>query len=244
MAIDQSDQLQVKIDTHHCQLSRTDVDKFRDGLAALGRMTENFPVADLHVLVSFRTRNCEYSVKTSLILPGATLVASDHDVVALAAAERCVDNLMRNLKDYKDRLGKVPERQKTEKGTRRELQPTADPDPAAIESSVESGDYAAFRDIMQGYREPLRQHVGRWVERDPAVDGAVGRRFTIADIVEEVFLTAFESYEDRPQGLRFGDWLDSLIDPAVKELLRHPEELECVSLARTLQGVAPTREEK
>src|SRR5947207_656222 len=83
--------------------------------------------------------------------------------------------------------------------------------------------------------------VGRWVERDPATDAAIGTRFTIADVVEEVFLTAFETYDDRPQGLRFGDWLDSLIDPAVKELLRHPEELESVSLARTLQGVAPTR---
>src|SRR5262245_50827320 len=199
MAIDLSGKLQVKIDTHHCRLSAAEVDKFQDGLAALGRMTENFPVADLHVLVSFLTRNNEYSVKTSLILPGATLVASDHDLVPVAAAERCVDNLMRKLKDYKDRLGKVPDRQKTEKGTRRELQPTADPDPAAIESAVQSGDYAAFRDIAQGYEEPVRQHVGRWVERDPVADGAIGRRFTIADVVEEVFLTAFETYDDRPQ---------------------------------------------
>jgi len=236
--------LQVKIDTRHCNLSREEIAKFHEGLAALGRATENFPVADLHLLVSFRTRNSEYSVKTSLILPGTTLVASDHDPMALAAAERCVDNLMRKLRDYKDRLGNVPERQKAEKGTRRELQPTADPDPAAIESAVQTGDYAAFRDITQGYEEPLRQHVGRWVKRDPAADAAIGTRFTIADVVEEVFLTAFETYDDRPQGLRLGDWLDSLIDPAVKELLRHPEELESVSLARTLQGVAPTREEK
>lgn len=244
MANHRSGNLQVKIDTHHCQLSPEEVAKFQDGLAALRRMTENFPVADLHVLVSFRTRNYEHSVKTSLILPGATLVASDYDVMALAAAERCVDNLMRKVKDYKDRLGNVPERQKAEKGTRRELQPTADPDPAAIESAVQTGDYAAFRDITQGYEEPLRQHVGRWVERDPVADAAIGTRFTIADVVEEVFLTAFETYDDRPQGLRFGDWLDSLVDPAVKELLRHPEELESVSLARTLQGVAVTREEK
>jgi len=244
MANDRSEKLQVKIDTHHCRLSSQEMTKFQDGLAALRRTTENFPVADLHVLVSFRTRNNEYSVKTSLILPGATLVASDHDVMALAAAERCVDNLMRKLKDYKDRLGNVPERQKAEKGTRRELQPTADPDPAAIESAIQTGDYAAFRDITQGYEEPVRQHVGRWVGRDPAADAAIGTRFTIADVVEEVFLTAFETFDDRPQGLRFGDWVDSLIDPAVKQLLRHPEELESVSLARTLQGVAPTREEK
>src|SRR5207245_1003390 len=209
MPLDLSGKLQVKIDTHHCELSPEELTKFQDGLAALARTTENFPVADLHVLVSFRPRNNEFSVKTSLILPGATLVASDHDVMALAAAERCVDNLMRKLKDYKDRLGNVPERQKTEKGTRRELQPTADPDPAAIESAVQTGDYAAFRDLTQGYEEPLRQHVGRWVGRDPAADAAIGTRFTIADVVEEVFLTAFETYDDRPQRLRFGDWLDS-----------------------------------
>jgi ribosome-associated translation inhibitor RaiA len=244
MANDQTEKLQVKIDTHHCQWSSEEIAKFEEGLAALRRMTENFPVADLHVLVSFRTRNNDYSVKTSLILPGTTLVASDHDDMALTAAERCVDNLMRKVKDYKDRLGNVPERQKAEKGTRRELQPTADSDPAAVESAVQTGDYAAFRDITQGYDEPLRQHVGRWVERDPATDAAIGRLFTIADVVEEVFLTAFETYDDRPHGLRFGNWLDSLIDPAVKELLRHPEELESVSLARTLQGVEPTREEK
>jgi hypothetical protein len=86
--------------------------------------------------------------------------------------------------------------------------------------------------------------VGRWVERRAATDGAIGRRFTIADVVEEAFLTAFETYADRPKAVPFGDWLDSLIDPAVKGLLRHPDELENVSLARNLQGVAPTREEK
>src|SRR5205809_6938386 len=129
MSIDLPGKLQVKIDMHHCNLSPDEVGKFHDGLGALARMTENFPVADLHVLVSFRPRNNEHSVKTSLILPGATLVASDHDVMALAAAERCVDNLMRKLKDYKDRLRNLPDRQQTEKGTRRQLQPAPDPDP-------------------------------------------------------------------------------------------------------------------
>ena len=83
MANDQSEKLQVKIDTHHCRVSPEEIAKFEDGLAALRRMTENFPVADLHVLVSFRTRNNEYSVKTSLILPGATLVANKHDEEAI-----------------------------------------------------------------------------------------------------------------------------------------------------------------
>jgi len=236
--------LRVEIDTHHGRLSEADLARFRDGLASLAKAADNFPVADLHVFVSFRSRNNEYAVKTSLLLPGATLVASDHDPVAHAAYEQCLDNLMRQLKDYKDRLGNVPERQKAVEGTRQELQPTDNPDPAAIDAAVQAGDYAAFRQATIGYEEPVRRHVGRWLERDEATDGAVGRKFTIADVVEEVFLTAFEAYDDRPQGIRFGDWLGGLIDPAVKELLRHPDELEAVSLARTVQGVAPTREEK
>jgi len=60
-----------------------------------------------------------------------------------------------------------------------------------------------------------------------------------------VFLDAFEGYEQRPKDVRFGDWLVNLIDPAVKEMLRHPDEvLENVSMARSLQGVQRTREEK
>jgi hypothetical protein len=152
---------------------------------------------------------------------------------------------MRELKDYKDRLGQVPERQKTVEGTRKPLEPTSNPDPGALEAAVAAGDYAAFRAALQGYEGPLRDRVGRWLERSAETDGQVGRRFTIADIVEEVFLDAFEGYDGRKREVRFGDWLDGLIDPAVKELMRHPDEvLANVSLARTLQGVRATREEK
>jgi DNA-directed RNA polymerase specialized sigma24 family protein len=73
----------------------------------------------------------------------------------------------------------------------------------------------------------------------------VGRSFTIADIVEEVFLDAFDAYDRRAKEVRFGDWLESLIDPAVKDLLRDRDgALENISMARTLQGVPATREER
>ena len=71
------------------------------------------------------------------------------------------------------------------------------------------------------------------------------RTFTIADVVEEVFLDAFEGWDGRQQEVPLGEWLTGLIDPAVKELMRHPdEELENVRMVRTLQGVPATREEK
>ena len=137
------------------------------------------------------------------------------------------------------------QRRKAEQGTRPPVQPTLDPDPAAIESAVRAGDFTAFRTATQGYEEPLRDRVGRWLERSEATDAQVGRRFTVADVVEEVFLTAFEDYDRWPRAVPFGEWLDELIDGAVQALMRHTDvELENVRFARTLQGVAATREEK
>jgi ribosome-associated translation inhibitor RaiA len=241
---DPSESLRVEIDTRQCHLSRDTVARMRDDLDALSRMVENFPAPALRVLVEHNNRSNDYSVKTTLLLPGATLVTSDHNQVAHAAYEQCLHNLMREVKDYKDRLGNVPERQKQVKGTHQELEPTLDPDLRAVEATVAAGDYAAFRTATQGYEGPLRDRVGRWLERSAETDGQVGRKFTIADVVEEVFLDAFEEYERRPKGVRFGDWLTSLIDPAVKELMHNTDaELENVRLARTVQGVRATREE-
>src|SRR5581483_6292217 len=154
------------------------------------------------ILVEHNNRSNDFSVVTSLLLPSATLVARDHNQVMHAAYEQCLANLMREVKDYKDRLGNVPERQKQLKGTHQDLEPTLDPDPGAVEAAVAAGDYAAFRTATAGYEQPLRDRVGRWVERSPDVDGEVGRRFTIADVVEEVFLDAFERFGDRPKGVR------------------------------------------
>jgi ribosome-associated translation inhibitor RaiA len=242
---DPSEPLRIAIDTQKCELSADAITRMQTDLDALIRMVENFPRPELRVLVEHNSRGNDYSVKTTLLLPGATLVASDHNPVMHAAYEQCVNNLMRELKDYKDRLGQVPERQKILKGTHKDLEPTLDPDLTAIDAAVAAGDYTLFRTATQGYEGPLRDRVGRWLERSTATDGQVGRKFTIADVVEGVFLDAFEQYDQRPKGVRFGDWLANLIDPAVKELMNHTDaELENISMARSLQGVQPSREEK
>src|SRR5436190_1291152 len=79
--------LQVQFDTHHCRLSAAEKDKLLSNLDALGRQVGHFPVADLHVLIEFNSRNNDYSVKTTLILPGTTLVGNDHDTIYHAAFE-------------------------------------------------------------------------------------------------------------------------------------------------------------
>src|SRR5262245_24307502 len=159
-----SEALRMEIDTHQCRLTAEEIDRLRIDVDALNRMVENFPHPELRVLVEHNTRSNDFSVKTTLLLPGATLVASDHNQVMHAAYEQCINNLMREVKDYKERLGQVPERQKQFKGTHKELEPTLEPDGGAIDAAVAAGDYPAFRLATQGYEEPLRDRIGRWLE--------------------------------------------------------------------------------
>jgi ribosome-associated translation inhibitor RaiA len=229
--------LRVHIDTHHCQLAAAESDKLDSDLESLRRQVEHFPAADLHVLIEHNARSNDYSVKLSLILPGATLVGNDHETAWHPAFERVLSGLEENVRAYKDRLGNVPERQKHEKGTHQEVEASQGPDRAALEAAVRGGDYTAFRMATFPYEEAVRKRAGRWVERFPEVQARIGRGLEIADVVEEVFLTAFEQHDGRPAGLRFGDWLESLIDPAVKAIQANPdEELENINLARSARA--------
>jgi len=235
---DESYNLLVDLDMKHCNLPAGELNKMEASLSPLGVMVRHFPVSKLHVLISFRERTNDYVVRTSLILSGDTLVASEHHTQVHAAFEHCIANLVRELQRYKDRLGNVAEQAKQQEGTHHELLPTLPPDPEAVEAAVREGDYAAFRTAVSGYDTPVSTQVGRWVERYPAVAARLGNGLHISDIVEDVFLSAFEDYEHRPQGVRFGEWLGRYIDTAIKAIAAHPDqELENVNMARLAREV-------
>ncbi len=228
------EKLRVQFDQRHCSLAPVVLDKMRDNLESLFRQVEHFPISDVHVLIEKNQRTSDYSVKVRLVLPGETLVGSDHDLAVHAAFERCLISLEDNIRAYKDRLGRVPERQRQQKGTVQDVAASPPPDPAAIDQAVREGDYTAFRTATLGYEEPLRKRIGRWIERYPEIEGQIGHGLTVEDLVEEVFLLAFDQYESRPAEVRLGDWFEALIDPAVKALKQHPEEeLENINLVRS-----------
>jgi ribosome-associated translation inhibitor RaiA len=240
---DLSYNLLVNLDMKHCQLPPGELNKMETMLSPLGDMVRNFPVSKLHVLVSRRHRTADYVVRTSLILTGETLVSSDHHVLAPTAFEHCINNLVREIQRYKDRLGSVPEQAKHREGTRHELVPTIPPDPAAIEAAVGDGDYVAFRAATAGYEEPVTVLVGRWVERYPDVAARLGRDVNIGDLVEDVFLIAFEEYPYRPKDIRLGEWLGRHIDTAIRAMADHPEdELENINMVRLARLAETGRE--
>jgi ribosome-associated translation inhibitor RaiA len=227
-------QMQTIFDVHQYDLSDTERARLEDGLDGLTRMVENFPVADLHVLVEGNARSNDVSVKLTLILPGNTLVTNDRDAVLTVAFDRCLTALTDLVQGYKAKLDGQGERNKLEKGTAHDLFPTRDIDLGAVDRAAAAGDYAAFRAALLPFEDPVQARAGRWVQRFPEYEARIGKDVKLSDVTEEIFLTAFDQYNTRPDGLHLSEWLGNLIDPSVKALMTNTaEEKENINLART-----------
>lgn len=227
-------QMQTIFDVHKYALPDAERRRLEDSLGGVARMVEHFPVADLHVMIEGNARSNEVSVKLTLILPGNTLVTNDRDSVVTVAFDRGLTALSELVQGYKDKLGGHGERNKLEKGTAHDVQPTQNIDPAAVERAVAAGDYAAFRAALLPFEDPIQARAGRWVQRYPGFEDRLGKHVKLSDVTEEIFLTAFDQYESRPEGLHLSEWLVGLIDPAVRVLMtRTADEQENINMART-----------
>jgi ribosome-associated translation inhibitor RaiA len=227
-------QMQTIFDVHQYDLSEAERSRLEDNLDSLTRMVEHFPVADLHIMIEGNARSNDVSVKLTLILPGTTLVTNDRDAVLTVAFERCLSALSDQVAGYKDKLGGHDQRNKLEKGTTHEMLPTRDVDVAAIDQAAAAGDYAAFRAALLPFEDPIQARAGRWVQRFPEYEARIGRDVKLSDVTEEIFLTAFDEYEQRPDGPHLSEWLTNLIDPSVKALMtRTAEEKENINLVRS-----------
>ena len=234
---DETYNLRIELDEKNCQLAADQVDAMEGSLDTLSELTRDFPVSDLHVVVAHFERSGEYHIKTSLRLPSKTLFTGEHDSVVVAAFDRCVRKLVQKVRAYKDRMETQDgDRGKLAEGTHGSVTPDYVPNLATLEQTLHADSYAGFRREMSGFDRSLRQRVGRWVQRYPEVDAMIGERLPLDDIVEEVMLTAYDRFAERPATMLLGGWLETLVDPAIRNLLRHPdEELEEVSFARTLR---------
>lgn len=231
---DQSYNLRIELDTENCELSGGQIEQLERALSPLREPVKNFPVAALYITIEFKPPSHDYRVKAALRLPGKGLVTGDVDKEVYPAFRRCVSKLVHNVTAYKHRMENAEAIAKHEKGTRHGIIAQRPVDADSLHEAVEQQDYIEFRKLTFPYEEPVRKRIGRWIERYPKVESQLGNRFQLADIVEEVFLNAFERYEEHPREVPFGDWLESLIDPSVKLLNEESdEELDNVSFVRS-----------
>jgi len=235
---DTSYNLRIELDTHNCQLGEGEIARFEKALAPLRSPVEKFPVSDLYVTVTFQPRSQSYRVTTALVLSGRTLAAGDIDEHAYPAFERCVRKLLRKLEGFESDLSSEEELHKHLQGKRQDIVATSEPNFEEIDRALAGSDYGAFRRIMAEFEEPLTLRIGRWIQRYPEIEAKLGVDFFLSDIVEEVFLNAFEWWPERPRQVRVGKWLEQLIDPSIRLLVEHPsEELENIDLVRLAREV-------
>jgi len=232
------DRLRVEITTTGCQIPSDERTRLQSWLTELGDHVREFADPALEVHVINHPRSERYHVECKLKLPGRTLFAGEQDPYLDSALERAVTRLTRKVEAYKEH----PDREAADLAGRRaaldqSVVAPEDPDTGPLAEAAGAGNYRAFRTALVGYEDWLRLRVGRMVQRYPEAQARVGGKLLLGDVVEEVYLNAFENFTRRPTAVSFREWLDGLIDPSLHALLRHPdEEQEAASMARTVRA--------
>jgi hypothetical protein len=229
------DRLKVELEAKECAISESERMKLQDHLAALARSVQDFATAELTITVAYHPQSDVYHAQAKLKLPGQTITTGDYQPTIEPALKRCLDKAVRRVETYKVN----PDREAMEQADRRARMSDAvvassEPDLGVVGKAFQRRDYQAFRNALLGYDEHVRLRVGRWIQRYPEIERELGRSFEIADLVEEVFLLAFERHGERPPHFNMGQWLDELIDPAVKSFYRDPEDRLAAGFAQSL----------
>jgi hypothetical protein len=232
--------LHVEVNTKNCEVTPDERARMQDTLPPIGYATAEFPDPRLWINIVYHPNSKIYHAEAKLRLPGGSVFGGAHDTYLDSAYQSCVRRLLANLEAAKARPdGQVVRRAERRQALDDNVVMPEDPDSGPVARAVDDGDYRAFRRAMVGYEDWLRKRVGRWIQRYPEVEARVDDEPLIGDLVEEVYLTAFENFTRRNTDLRLSEWLDGLIDSALQEYLRHPAVVhEEASLARTVRAAA------
>jgi len=231
------DPVRVEINSKGCTIPPDERARFQGSLRSLAASVRDFPDPVLQMAVIYHPKSETFHAEAKLKLPGRSLFTSEKDPYLDSALMRSVESMIRKAEAYRAR----PAQEAVEVAERRDaldrdiIAPQAT-DTGPVGRAVEAGDYRSFRIALVGYEDWLRRRAGRLVQRTPEAQARLGRDIRLGDIVEDVYLTAFEQWPRRAADVPLSDWLERLIEPSIRALLRHPdEEAEAARLARTLR---------
>jgi hypothetical protein len=230
-----NDRLAIEISAKECQFPDDLRARLMPRFEDLGRAAEEFGQSQFWLTIVFHPRTQVYHAQAKLKLPGETIITGDRNPYLDIAIERCLEKVRQRIDAYRaDPDREVRERVLRQVNQTTEIIAPVEPDSGQLGQAAMAGAYPMFRRALLGHEEWVRMRVGRWIQRYPEIQDQVGQSFAIADLVEEVFLTAFERYPQRPTHISLHEWLDSLIDPSVKDFWSDPEDRMAASFAQSL----------
>ena len=221
---DQGHALRIVLDTKDCELTPAELQQMEKNLHTLRELIADFPVSDLHVTVVHHPKSDDYHVRTTLALPGRRLFTGERQPIAHPAYERCIHKLIKKVGAYKEEMSLRGDAAKEAKGTRQTVAAIAELDVAALSQAIDNDDYLEFRRQMDVFEPALSERIGKWMGNYPAIQAQFSWPISVGDIVEEVFVNAFDQFDRRAHNVPPGDWLESLIDPSVQAILQSPDD--------------------
>jgi ribosome-associated translation inhibitor RaiA len=231
------DRLGIDITTKGCDIPEDERTRLQTPLLALAEDVKGFVEPSLALHVVYHPRSQSFHSEFKMKLPGRTLFTVEEDSYLDTALQRGVAKLKRKVEAYKEN----PDREAVAAAKRRDdlnsdVVAPEGPDAGFLAEAAAAGDYRTFRIGLAGYEEWLRKRVGRLVQRHPEAQARVGKKLLLGDVVEEVYLNAFERFTHRPTDVRLSEWLEGLIEPSIRALMKYPdEEREAASMARTVR---------
>lgn len=217
----------------HFTPSEREIEHIEQGVATIARRVEVFPRKRLHVDVRGVPKRSLFQITVTLELPHRQLVVGDLGVRQSfpTAWRRCVKKLEHKLDAYLLRLS-----------GRERVRPVAEAK-ATPRLSAESGrelerlrngrDFAGFAEALEDLRVEIVRHVQRIQGSSPSPD------LPEDEVVEAVFVLAFDAFDRRPHDLSFVDWIQGLVPRALHDLRGKRGRL--LQRARALRGASPTR---
>lgn len=224
----------IEIDADGYRLTDGERTKMDTDLDTLRRAVHAFPISELKVELTVLNPSA-VRVATSLRLASRTLFAADQDMFLHPAWERCIRRLIQKVGAFKEKLANKSAYTKEAEGKLHSVHPGSPPDLDAVRAAAEDQDYTAFRQALTSYDEAIEKRVGRWVQRYPEAEDLLGTDLTISEIVEEVYLNAFDRFDHRPSTV-LGEWFEGLIDESIRTLLASDAERENLRMIQSARG--------
>jgi hypothetical protein len=225
--------LDIDIDVQQCEFPDDERQRIQHDLELLADELLEFPASQLRLSIVYHPRQEEYHAQAWLKLPGKRFVSGRYSPWLDYSVMRCLAKLRRHVESYRENPNSEAIRE-TER--RLELQnhvvPPTERIADALEKAIQRQDYRAFRRALSGYEDRMRAQVANWVRRYPQMTRLLGEDIEIEDIVEEVFLMAFDEFPVQ-QEKTISEWLRQFIDPAVKAIWHDESEREAAEFART-----------
>ena len=228
--------LHIELETKECNLPFDELTRLQDPLDRVVEGVGNLP-SDLKVSVVHHPVSDRFHVSADLRLPRRSIFTGDWDPYLDTAAQRCLRKLIHKIEAYRHEPDRDADRTAEEvSSSHQAVIAPQDPDAGELGEAARDQDYGRFRQLLAGHDDWLRLRIGRWLQRYPSINDQLGDRIRMGDLVEEVFLNAFEVYDGRTKHQSLSDWLDELIDPSLRTLWRNgDQEEENISFVRSLR---------